>query len=99
MLSGCFANDDTMSLDVVGYNHTNHDIGYFSVNSAGCPCIGKHEGGEKFTHCISIPSTYKSGMTVVLHWGGLEMGTPQQRAVEVPPYRPEDGGMFAVHFL
>ncbi|GFZ98796.1 hypothetical protein GCM10011408_19310 [Dyella caseinilytica] len=98
MLSGCFASDNTMSLDVVGYNHTDHDIGYFSVNNAGGAYEGKHEGGKSVC-CISISEKYKPGMTVTVRWGGLEIGTPQQRTVEVPPYHPDDGGEFHVHFL
>jgi hypothetical protein len=33
-----------------------------------------------------------------VRWGGVEVET-QERVVEVPPYTPEDGGHFAVHFL
>ena len=90
--------DDRMGLDVVGYNHTDHDIGDFNVNDAGGAYEGKHEGG-KATCCISLPAKYRPGMTVQVTWSGLEVGTPQTRTVVVPPYGPHDTGEFDVHFL
>ena len=90
--------DDRMGLDVVGFNHTDHDIGDFSVNDAGGAYEGKHEGG-KATCCISLPAKYRPGMTVQVTWSGLEVGTPQTRTVVVPPYGPHDTGEFDVHFL
>ena len=90
--------DDRMGLDVVGFNHTDHDIGDFSANDAGGAYEGKHEGG-KATCCISLPAKYQPGMTVQVTWSGLEVGTPQTRTVVVPPYGPHDTGEFDVHFL
>ena len=90
--------DDRMGLDVVGFNHTDHDIGDFNVNDAGGAYEGKHEGG-KATCCISLPAKYRPGMTVQVTWSGLEVGTPQTRTVVVPPYGPHDTGEFDVHFL
>ena len=98
VLAGCDDNR-TMGLDLVGFNHTNQDIYSFHVNEAGGPFVGKHEGGGKFTCCASIPRLYKPGMTVQVGWTDEVGEHPQERTVEVPPYRPEDGGMFAVHFL
>ncbi|WP_153074104.1 DUF3304 domain-containing protein [Paraburkholderia bonniea] len=97
-IAACSGND-TMPLSVVGYNHTNRDIGAFYVNDSGGPYLGKHEGGGNFTCCIALPKQYKPGMTVKVGWSGLEVGEPQQRTVVVPRYGPHDGGMLAVHFL
>ena len=97
-LSLAVCGDDRMGLDVVGYNHTDHDIGDFNVNDAGGAYEGKHEGG-KATCCISLPAKYRPGMTVQVTWSGLEVGTPQTRTVVVPPYGPHDTGEFDVHFL
>jgi len=91
--------DDRMGIEVVGYNHTDHDIGDFAVNGGGGSYLGKHEGGGGFTCCISLPAKYQPGMTVQVSWSGLEVGTPQTRTVVVPPFGPHDTGMFAVHFL
>jgi Protein of unknown function (DUF3304) len=98
VLAGCDDNR-TMGMDLVGFNHTDTNIGSFHVNDAGGPFLMRHTGGGKFTCCISIPRQYRPGMTVQVGWQGRDIGAPQERTVEVPPYRPEDGGMFAVHFL
>ncbi|WP_322060975.1 DUF3304 domain-containing protein [Paraburkholderia sp. J63] len=98
-LSSCVASDETMALEVVGYNHTNHDIGFFTVNGQGGAYLGKHEGGGGFVCCVAIPNNYKPGMTVTVRWGGEEVGKTREKVVEVPPYKPEDGGAFNVHFL
>lgn len=99
VLSSCHAGDDAMGLDVVGYNHTDRDIGFFTVNGQGGAYIGKHEGGGGSMCCVSIPSTYSPGMTVTVRWAGEQIGKTQVRVVKVPPYAPDDGGHFAVHFL
>ncbi|GFZ98802.1 DUF3304 domain-containing protein [Dyella caseinilytica] len=99
VLSSCFARNHTMSLDVIGYNHTDRDIGDFSVNGKGGSLLMKHHGGGKFSCCIVIPEKYKHGMTVVVTWSDEAGKNPASRTVIVPPYRPEDGGHFAVHFL
>ncbi|HET7329374.1 DUF3304 domain-containing protein [Dyella sp.] len=96
-LSSCRASDDTMGLDVVGYNHTNQDIGWFAVANGGGGYLGKHEQGG-FACCASIPRKYMPGMTVTVRWGGVDRET-QERVVEVPPYTSADGGHFSVHFL
>ena len=88
-----------MPLEVVGYNHTDHDIGFFSIDGYGGTYLGKHEGGGNFTCCVSVPTTYKPGMAVIVRWGGLEIGATKEQRVEVPPYGPNDFGAFAVHFL
>jgi hypothetical protein len=98
-LAACYGGNEEMSLEMVGYNHTDTSIGWFHVNETGGPFIMKHKGGGKFTCCLSIPRTYKPGMTVQVGWGGKSIGTPQERTVTVPPYGPGDRGMFAVHFL
>ncbi|MGF6775423.1 DUF3304 domain-containing protein [Paraburkholderia sp. GAS334] len=90
--------DDTMGLDVVGYNHTDHSIGSFSVNSQGSSFLARHEQGG-FACCVSLPAKYKFDMTVTVTWTDEYDEHPQSRVVAVPPYTPEDGGMFAVHFL
>jgi hypothetical protein len=97
-LSSCQASDDAMGLDVTGYNHTDKDIGFFSVDGQGGSFVIRHGQGG-FSCCVSIPSKYTTGMTVTVRWGGEEIGKTQERVVAVPPYRPEDGAIFAVHFL
>lgn len=103
-LSACSTNK-TIGVDVVGYNHTDYSIGYFSVNESGGPYIGAHEGGGKFTCCFGVPREYQPGMTVKIRWKTEDptapdgIGPEQERIVSVPPYQPKDIGLFAVHFL
>ncbi|RDS80915.1 DUF3304 domain-containing protein [Dyella monticola] len=98
-LSGCQADDDTMGLDIVGYNHTDRDIGSFYVNDRGGDLLMQHEGGGGFVCCVAIPRIYTPNMTVTVRWTDEAGKHPQERIVAVPPYTPEDGGLFAVHFL
>ncbi|WP_322028895.1 DUF3304 domain-containing protein [Paraburkholderia sp. J76] len=90
--------DETMGLDVVGYNHTDHDIGSFSVNSEAGSYIGKHEQGG-FACCVALPAKFSPGMTVTVKWTDAYNKNPQSRIVTVPPFSPKDTGVFAVHFL
>ncbi|MCP3723236.1 DUF3304 domain-containing protein [Paraburkholderia sp. CNPSo 3272] len=92
------ATDDTMGLDVVGYNHTDHSIGSFSVNSEAGSFLAKHEQGG-FACCVSVHAKYTPGMTVTVRWTDNYDKNPQSRTVTVPPFRPKDTGVFAVHFL
>ncbi|MGF6775421.1 DUF3304 domain-containing protein [Paraburkholderia sp. GAS334] len=98
MLSNCHAAADTMGLGVVGYHHTDHDIGDFSVNGEVGSYVGKHEEhGEAC--CVSLPAKYSPGMAVTVTWTDEYNKNPQIRAVPVPPFKPKDTGVFAVHFL
>jgi len=92
------AADDTMGLDVVGYNHTDHDIGDFSVNNGAGSYVGKHDQ-HGFSCCVSLPAKYTPGMTVTVTWTDEYNRNPQSRTVAVPPFGPNDTGVFAVHFL
>ncbi|NML29372.1 DUF3304 domain-containing protein [Paraburkholderia antibiotica] len=109
LLSGCHAganNDDshpvssteTMGLDVVGYNHTDNSIGSFSVNGQGGSFLARHEEGGSAC-CVSLPAKYTPGLTVTVTWTDTYNEHPQSRVVAVPPYTPDESGMFAVHFL
>jgi hypothetical protein len=96
-MSGC--GDEPISVEMVGYNHTDVGIYAFEVNGRGGPNIWPHEGGGKFTCCVTVPRVYKPGMTAKVRWVHRIDDVPQERIVAVPPYRPEEIGRFAVHFL
>ena len=96
-MSGC--GDEPISVEMVGYNHTDAGIYAFEVNGRGGPNIWPHEGGGKFTCCVTVPRVYKPGMTAKIRWVHRIDDVPQERIVAVPPYRPEEIGRFAVHFL
>ena len=96
-MSGC--GEEPISVSMVGYNHTDVGIYAFEVNGRGGPNIWPHEGGGKFTCCVTVPRVYKPGMTAKVRWVHRIDDVPQERIVAVPPYRPEEIGRFAVHFL
>ncbi|MGO4282603.1 DUF3304 domain-containing protein [Cupriavidus sp. RAF20_2] len=96
-MSGC--GDKPIAVSMVGYNHTDVGIYAFEVNGHGGPNIWPHEGGGKFTCCVTVPRIHKPGMTAKVRWVHRIDDVPQERIVPVPPYGPRDGGMFAVHFL
>jgi len=81
------AADDTMSLDVVGYNHTDHDIGDFSVNSETGSYVGKHDQ-HGFSCCVSLSAKYTPGMTVRVTWTDEYNTNRQSRTVPFNLTRP-----------
>ncbi|QAU23573.1 DUF3304 domain-containing protein [Dyella sp. M7H15-1] len=97
LLAGCPA--DNVPLEVVGYNHTDRSIGYFSVNGGGSTFLMKHSGGGGYTCCITVPPVYKPGMKATITWSDEAGENPRSREIAVPPYGPDDFGAFAVHFL
>jgi len=90
--------EEKVGMDLVGYNHTDYEIGHFSVDESGGTYLGPHSGGGGFVCCVSVPRKYKSGMKVRIRWDGKD-DVVYDRIVDVPPYKPEDTGLFAVHFL
>ncbi|SFO76515.1 Protein of unknown function [Cupriavidus sp. OV096] len=96
-LTGC--TEDRMTLNLVGYNHTDRSIHRYGVNEYGGGHLQAHRGGGGFTCCISIPRAYKPGMTVTVWGSDWDGKNAIRRVVEVPRYGPDEGGRFAVHFL
>ena len=96
-VSGC--GEEPISVSMVGYNHTDVGIYAFEVNGHGGPNIGAHKGGGKRTCCVMVPLVHEPGMTVKVRWVNRIDDVPQVRFVSVPPYRPDELGRFAVHFL
>ena len=97
LLAGCLE-DETMSVSLVGYNHTDTEIYGFSVDKSGGPYLSPHSGGGKFTCCITIPEKYRPGMTVKVSRCDFGGENRVEWVVPVPPYKPTDGP-FSVHFL
>lgn len=98
LLASCHAANEKLGLDVVGYNHTDHDIGDFSVDGQGGAFLRRHKPSG-FACCVSIPRQYSPGMTVTVTWIDEYGENPQSRVVAVPPYTSKDTGLFSVHFL
>lgn len=96
-LAAC--SQEMASVEIVGYNHTDHSIGSFGVNGYGSIFQGRHSGGGKFTCCVNVPLKYKPGMSVKIDWTDEKGENPQVRTVLVPPYLPKATSTLAVHFL
>lgn len=95
VLGAC--SDELIGTNVVGYNHTDKDIGHFTVNEGGGGYIGAHEGGGHFACCASVPTPWRPGLTMTVGWTDEFDGNYQERVVEVPKY--DKVGDVAVHFL
>ncbi|NSX06297.1 DUF3304 domain-containing protein [Cupriavidus gilardii] len=94
-LGACAA--ELIGTNIVGYNHTDKDIGHFTVNGDGGAYIGAHEGGGKFACCASVPKSWRPGLTITVGWTDEYDRNYQERVVEVPKY--DKVGDVAVHFL
>jgi hypothetical protein len=97
----------TTSVDLTGYNHTVKGIGRYSVSVDGksgteAGYLGPGQGGGGYTCCVSVPSVWRPGMTVIVHMTTTgEHGEEKTitRVVGVPKYDSRDVGFVAVHFL
>ncbi|OLF51111.1 DUF3304 domain-containing protein [Pseudomonas chlororaphis] len=68
MISACQARQEMLSAPVTGYNHTSAAINRFSVNGAGGPNLGAHEGGGSEVCCGVLPRRWHSGMKAIVEW-------------------------------
>jgi hypothetical protein len=98
LLSGCHATDHTATPNIVGYNHTDHDIGSFFLNSQGGAFVKKHARSEA-TCCLAIPRVRDPDMTVTVTWTNEDSQHSQSRILTVRPYFPDDHSEWHVHFL
>jgi hypothetical protein len=72
----CSKELSTLDLDVTGYNHTEKEIGSYTVSRGdGKGGIGIEvgylhagEGGGGFTCCVLVPRVWPPGMTVKVTW-------------------------------
>ena len=101
-LIGCATQSPVGAMDITGINYTDTYVSLFTVNGYPGPNVMPHGGGGKFVCCISVPERWKPGMTVTVRWTDKRNANPvvwKTKVVEVPQYRPEDMGHFAVHFF
>ncbi|MGO4812242.1 DUF3304 domain-containing protein [Cupriavidus sp. 2MCAB6] len=100
--TACAVSSPATAMDLVGYNHTNQYVAMYVVNGYPGGDILRHAGGGSFVCCIFVPREWQPGMTVTVKWTEDRNASPiswRTRVVEVPPYKPEDMGRFAVHFF
>ncbi|WP_371917661.1 MULTISPECIES: DUF3304 domain-containing protein [unclassified Pseudomonas] len=69
MLGACGSKPSKMlGAPVTGYNHTSAAINRFSVNGAGGPNLGPHQGGGKQTCCGVVPRNWTPGLRAIVEW-------------------------------
>ena len=69
LLAGCGpAKPKMLAAPVMGYNHTSAAINSFSLNGAGGPNIGPHQGGGKQSCCGLLPEEWHPGLTAEVVW-------------------------------
>lgn len=95
MLSAC--SEEMIGTNIVGYNHTDKDVGHFTVDGKGGTYLGAHEGGGGFVCCVAVPERWRPNLTVTVGWTDEYDKNYQERVVPVPKY--DEVGHFSVHFL
>ncbi|WP_428480352.1 DUF3304 domain-containing protein [Pseudomonas protegens] len=66
--SACQSESKMLSAPVTGYNHTSAAINRFSVNGAGGPNLGPHQGGGSEVCCGVVPRYWQSGLRAIVEW-------------------------------
>ncbi|MCY1534547.1 hypothetical protein D9M68_699230 [compost metagenome] len=67
LLTACSAAPpERLPAPIEGYNHTSAAINHFTVNGAGGSNFGPHLGGGSQTCCVSLPTKWRPGLTVVV---------------------------------
>lgn len=104
-LAACGIASQTVTLSLVGYNHTDSGIGYYKVQvengegaSAGFLDAGAGGGGK--TCCLSLPK-WHAGLKVKVtsqRTVGKELLLVEE-VVPVPQWDPKKASRFNVHFL
>lgn len=68
-LAACQAQSEMLGTPISGYNHTSSGINRFSVNGAGGPNIGPHQGGlNSQTCCTTLPRIWTPGLKAIVEW-------------------------------
>ena len=68
LVTACRSQSPMLSAPVTGYNHTSAAINRFSVNGAGGPNLGPHEGGGSEVCCGVVPRYWVPGLRAVVEW-------------------------------
>lgn len=104
--AACSKESGTLVLQISGYNHTDTDVGSFTIitksgESGGSSYVGPGTGGGGFTCCMSMPSIWQPNMTVTVEWESWKTGVEKtlSQVVKVPQYDPKTVSAINVHFL
>ncbi|QTU06298.1 DUF3304 domain-containing protein [Pseudomonas protegens] len=68
LVTACRSQSTMLGAPVTGYNHTSAAINRFSVNGAGGPNLGPHQGGGKQSCCGVVPRYWVPGLRAVVEW-------------------------------
>jgi hypothetical protein len=106
LTTACSKESATTSLELTGYNHMVKGISRYSASVDGrtgaeAGYLHPGEGGGGFTCCISVPSLWRPGMTVIVSMTQVENGKDKTvtHVVSVPMYDATDARTLSVHFL
>ncbi|WP_246881880.1 DUF3304 domain-containing protein [Pseudomonas protegens] len=66
--SACQSESKMLGASVTGYNHTSAAINRFSVNGAGGPNLGAHQGGGSKVCCGVVPRRWVPGLRAIVEW-------------------------------
>lgn len=96
-LTGCI-NTEPISVQLVGYNHTDDYIGAFYVDGTWGGNVFEHSGGGSFACCIGVPRKWTSDLKVRIDW--VDKNSKEHTiSLPVPNYNSENVGQINVHFL
>ncbi|OLH06398.1 DUF3304 domain-containing protein, partial [Xanthomonas oryzae] len=59
---------ESVGVNLVGYNHTDKDIGHFTVDGSEGGFLQANRGGGRCAGCIHHPKPRKPGMTGTVGW-------------------------------
>jgi hypothetical protein len=104
LLLGC--SKPTKLLDFTAYNHTDEGIAWFAVNISEenggvAGFLNAGAGGGGYTCCISLPSQWRTGLTVSITSATVDGETERTKVqiVPIPRYDPATATTMNVHFL
>lgn len=94
-LGACQAQSEMLGTPISGYNHTSSNINRFSVNGAGGPNIGPHQGGlNSQTCCTTLPRTWTPGLKAIVEW---ESDPAPHAAIKRDKYGQIESGDYSRH--
>jgi hypothetical protein len=101
-LSACNS-EQIIPAGVVGYNHTDKNIGTFSVrigkSRGGGGFLEAHRGGGSMVCCVGFPDPWRPGLTAIVGWTDNYNKNYQEREIPIPEYDAKRTGSVKVHFL
>ncbi|CAI8979120.1 DUF3304 domain-containing protein [Pseudomonas chlororaphis] len=68
MITACQSPSKMLGAPVTGYNHTSAAINRFTVNGAGGPNLGPHQGGGSEVCCGLVPREWVPGLRAIVEW-------------------------------